>query len=73
MMLRARRLLPLLAQEQEGAFQVLGEEPSLDALMGCLERRGAREGALHAALLRNRDAIVAGMPAGPLRCAGLLP
>lgn len=51
---------------------MLGDEPSLDALMGCLERRGAREGALHGALLRNRDAIIAGMPAGPLQCARLL-
>lgn len=48
---------------------MLGDEPSLDALMGCLERRGAREGALHGSLAHNRDAIAAGMPAGTLRCA----
>lgn len=57
-----------VAQATEG-FQVLGEETQLEGLMRVLERRGVREGALFNSLLRHRDSLTAGMPAGPLRCA----
>ncbi|KAK9843536.1 hypothetical protein WJX81_007913 [Elliptochloris bilobata] len=40
---------------------------ALEGLMGALDRRGPREGALHTALLRHRDALLRRMPAPPLR------
>ena len=57
-----------VAQATEGV-QVLGEATQLEGLMRVLERRGVREGALFNSLLRHRDSLTAGMPAGPLRCA----
>lgn len=41
----------------------------LEELLGALERRGPREGALALALSQRRGDLLAGMPAPPLRCA----
>lgn len=51
-----------------GAWRLLAKPEQLEGLMGALERRGPREGALALALSQRRADILAGMPAPPLRC-----
>uniref|UniRef100_A0A1D1ZYU9 Homeobox domain-containing protein n=2 Tax=Auxenochlorella protothecoides TaxID=3075 RepID=A0A1D1ZYU9_AUXPR len=51
---------------EDGALSIVRDAASLDALVGALERRGAREAGLYASLLRHRDALAAAMPARPL-------
>lgn len=50
-----------------GALYVLTSQAGLEELMGCLERRGAREGCLYNALLRHKASLQAAFPAQPLR------
>ena len=50
----------------DGCLHVLPDVEALEALMACLERRGAREGQLHVALSYHRDAIAHGLPASTL-------
>lgn len=56
-----------LGPGHESAWVEVASAEALDGLMAALDRRGPREGALHAALLRHRDALLARMPAPPLR------
>lgn len=49
------------------SYRILGDPESLEKLMEALEKRGAREGALYGSLLRSKEVIVQGMPAGPLQ------
>lgn len=44
--------------------RLISTSEDFDALVGALERRGAREGLLCASLMRCRDAITRAMPAG---------
>ena len=57
------------APERAGGWVEIAGAPALDGLMAALDKRGPREGALHTALLRHRDALLRRMPAAPLRCA----
>ncbi len=57
--------------QNNGALYLLASQDGLELLMGSLERRGAREGCLYNALLRHRAAILAGLPAKPLRWVNL--
>jgi hypothetical protein len=54
-----------------GGWLEVASVEALEGLMGSLERRGPREGPLHSALLRHRDALLARMRAPPPdpRCA----
>ena len=54
-----------------GGWLEVASVEALEGLMGALERRGPREGPLHSALLRHRDALLARMRAPPPdpRCA----
>lgn len=59
------------APERAGGWVEVAGAQALDGLMAALDKRGPREGALHTALLRHRDALLRRMPASPLRCAPL--
>ncbi|EIE24672.1 hypothetical protein COCSUDRAFT_46901 [Coccomyxa subellipsoidea C-169] len=52
-------------------YRILGQPDTLETLMGALEKRGAREGALYNSLLRHKDSILQGMPAEPLKMPAL--
>lgn len=53
----------LVESHQDGTWQLLGQAQQIDHLMASLERKGAREGPLHNALVRCQSAIQQGMPA----------
>ena len=57
------------APEWVGGWVEVASAKALDGLMAALDKRGPREGALHTALLRHRDALLRRMPAPALRCA----
>ncbi len=55
------------ALQDTQTYRILGQPDTLETLMGALEKRGAREGALYNSLLRHKDSILQGMPAEPLK------
>ncbi len=59
--------MPTWRLQDPQSYRVLGDPDTLEKLMGALEKRGAREGALYNSLLRHRESILQGMPAGPLK------
>ena len=54
----------LFESQEDGSLSVVSTVAALGALVSALERRGARESGLYASLLRYRDQLEAGMPAG---------
>lgn len=57
----------LFESHQNGTWWLLGHSYQLQHLLASLERKGAREGALHSALLRQQSAIEQAMPAMPIQ------
>lgn len=53
----------LVESHVDGTWRLLGQAHQIEHLMSSLERKGAREGLLHAALVRHQSAIQQGMPA----------
>ena len=53
----------LIESHENGTWQLLGQAHQIEHLMSSLERKGAREGVLHNALVRHQSAIQQGMPA----------
>ena len=53
----------LVERHETGTWQLLGQAHQIEHLMSSLERKGAREGVLHNALVRYQSAIQQGMPA----------
>lgn len=53
----------LVESHEDGTWRLLGQAHQIEHLMLSLERKGAREGLLHAALARHQSAIQQGMPA----------
>lgn len=56
----------LFEGHEDGQLSVVATSAALGALIKALERRGAREAGLYAALQRYREQIEEGMPAAPL-------
>ena len=56
----------LVESHQNGTWRLLGQAHQIEHLMASLERKGAREGPLHNALVRYQSAIQQGMPAYPI-------
>lgn len=54
----------LFESAEDGQVSVVATSAALRTLITALERRGAREGGLYASLLRHREQLEAGMPAG---------
>ena len=54
----------LFESHVDGTLSLLCSSEALAALMAALERRGARESGLYASLIRHRDQLEAGLPAG---------
>ena len=57
----------LFESHQNGTWWLLGHSYQLQHLLSSLERKGAREGALHSALLRQQTVIEQGRPALPIQ------
>ena len=57
----------LVESHQNGSWQLLGQAHQIEQLMMSLERKGAREGPLHNALVRHQSTIQRGMPAFPFQ------
>ena len=53
----------LVESHENGTWRLLGQAHQIEHLMSSLERKGAREGMLHNALVRYQSAIQQGMPA----------
>ena len=53
----------LVESHENGTWQLLGQAHQIEHLVSSLERKGAREGVLHNALVRYQSAIQQGMPA----------
>ena len=53
----------LVESHQNGSWRLLGQAHQIEHLMSSLERKGAREGPLHNALVRHQSGIQQGMPA----------
>ena len=53
----------LIESHENGTWRLLGQAHQIEHLMSSLERKGAREGVLHNALVRYQSAIQQGMPA----------
>ena len=53
----------LVESHQDGSWRLLGQAHQIEQLLSSLERKGAREGALHSELVRHRSSIERGMPA----------
>lgn len=53
----------LVESHENGTWRLLGQAHQIEHLMASLERKGAREGVLHNALVRYQSAIQQGMPA----------
>ncbi len=53
----------MIESHQNGSWRLLGQAHQIEQLMNSLERKGAREGALHNALVRHQDTVQRGMPA----------
>jgi hypothetical protein len=54
----------LFESQEDGSISLVASSAALEALVTVLERRGARESGLYASLLRYREQLEAGMPAG---------
>ena len=54
----------LVESQEDGRLSLVASSAALEALVAALERRGARESGLYASLLRYREQLEAGMPAG---------
>jgi len=53
----------LVESYQDGSWRLLGQAHQIEQLLSSLERKGAREGVLHSALVRHQSSIERGMPA----------
>jgi len=53
----------LVESHQDGSWRLLGQAHQIEQLLSSLERKGAREGVLHSALVRHQSSIERGMPA----------
>lgn len=53
----------LVESHQDGKWRLLGQAHQIEQLLSSLERKGAREGVLHSALVRHQSSIERGMPA----------
>lgn len=53
----------LVESHQDGSWRLLGQAHQIEQLLSSLERKGAREGVLHSALVRHQSSIEHGMPA----------
>ena len=60
----------LFESQEDGGIRLIASSAALEALVAALERRGARESGLYASLLRYREQLEAGMPAGEAGIGG---
>lgn len=57
----------LVESHVDGSWRVLYKADQIDQLMASLERKGAREGPLHNALVRHQPNLVSSMPSRPIQ------